>query len=257
MIGLTSPAVTQGLGLFETLLAVRGRATQPAEHFARLAASATSLGFPSPSEETFLSAIGSAGREVDSFDEAALRCLYIATGKEIDDPSAWQLAATASPMPPITLRRRALGRLVTLDRDLSRALPAHKSTSYAVCAIGLRQAVAAGADEGAFVTADGLVLEGTSTNLFALEGERLITAPVTAGILPGVVRASVLLHARQLGLLCEERPPSAAELLAGSFMTSSLTLLAPIRSLNGAPCAAPGPRFAELGRRYADASAIA
>jgi branched-chain amino acid aminotransferase len=256
MIGLTSPAVTQGVGLFETLLAIRGRAIQPAEHFARLAASATSLGFPPPSTKVFFSAIESAAKEVRSFDEAAVRCLYIATGKELDDPSAWLLAATASPIPAVTQQRRALGRLVTLDRDLSRALPRHKSTSYAVCAVALRQAVARGADEGAFVTAAGLVLEGTSTNLLALAGDRLITAPVAAGILPGVVRAWVLDRARQLGLVCEERPPSAAELMAGSFMTSSLTLLTPIRALNGSPCTPPGPAFAELERRYAEVLAL-
>jgi branched-subunit amino acid aminotransferase/4-amino-4-deoxychorismate lyase len=129
----------------------------------------------------------------------------------------------------------------------------HKSTSYAVCAIGLHQAVARGADEGAFVTGDGLLLEGTSTNIFALASGRLITAPLAAGILPGVVRGSVLLHARQLGLTCEERPPSNAELMAGSFLTSSLTLLAPVRSLNGVTCAPPGSAFTELGRRYAEA----
>jgi len=256
MIPLRAPAVTQGLGLFETLLAVQGRPIQAGEHFDRLRSSARALGFALPSAESFHAAVDDAAAELRALGEAAVRCLYLATGDDLGDPGAWQLAATASPLPDVTLQRRAHGRVILLDRTLTRALPAHKSTSYAVCAIALRRARAAAADEALFLNADGMVLEGTSTNVFALSDRTLITAPLAAGILPGVVRAWVLAQAARLGLSCEERPASPAELLAGSFLTSSLTLLAPIRTLGGVACTPPGAAFAELRRRYREAFSL-
>ena len=45
-----SPAVAHGIGLFETLLVVRGQVFHVDEHFRRLAVSALALHFPPPSE---------------------------------------------------------------------------------------------------------------------------------------------------------------------------------------------------------------
>lgn len=244
-----SPAVAHGIGLFETMLVVRGQVFHCDEHFRRLAASARALNFPPPSERTFRAAVARAAQQ--SLDEAALRCLYIATGADLDDAASWQLTATTGPIPPTTLRRRKGARVITLDRNLTRALPEHKLTSYAASVVGLRTAIAAGADEGLFLDRRGRVLEGTNTNVFAIHESTLITAPVRAGILPGIVRAWVLEHAAHVGLEIRERTPTVDELRNGSFLTSSLTKLAPIVKLDGVACARPGRAFLRLRRMYA------
>jgi branched-subunit amino acid aminotransferase/4-amino-4-deoxychorismate lyase len=245
-----SPAVAHGLGLFETMLVRRGQVFQLEEHFRRLAASAHALQFPLPAEKVFRDAIGQAAGTVANLDEAALRCLYIATGKELAAGRSWQLLATTGPIPATTLRRRKGARVITLDRSLSRSLPGHKLTSYAASVVGLRMAIAAGADEGLFVDGRGAILEGTATNVFAMDGAKLITTPVRAGILPGIVRAWVLEHAAGAGLEVIERKPTVAELRRGSFLTSSLTTLAPIVRIDGLPCARPGSFLARLRRRF-------
>jgi branched-subunit amino acid aminotransferase/4-amino-4-deoxychorismate lyase len=239
-----SPAVAHGVGLFETMLVVRGRVVQGAEHFARLAESARVLGFPPPEARAFSRAIARAANQVKTWDEAALRCIYV------QDVAGWRLAATAGAIPPTTLRRRKGARVITLDRSLSRALPHHKLTSYAASVIGLRRAVASGAEEGLFVDGRGRILEGTATNVFALDGARLITTPARAAIFPGIVRAWVLEQARRVGLNVIERAPTVEELRRGSFLTSSLTLLAPIVKLDGLACERPGRAFHELRRSY-------
>lgn len=231
-----SPAVAHGLGLFETMLVVRGQAFALPEHFRRMANSAETLGFPPPSERAFRSAIARALRDVAG--ECALRCVYA------EDTTRWRLVATTFPIPATTLRRRKGARVITLDRALVRALPQHKMTSYAASIVGLRQATDAGADEGLFVDRRGRVLEGTTTNVFAIDGETLITT--REGILPGIVRAWVIENASRVVY----RAPTVDELQKGSFLTSSLTGLAPIAMIDGVRCEAPGPLFAQLRRLW-------
>lgn len=231
------------LGLFETMRVVRGRVVEAEEHLERMLASARTLAFPLPDPEAFRRAIARAAKLAAQLDEAALRCVYMAPHG--DD---WRLTATTSPVSPTTLRRRRRGRAITLAH--SRALPEHKLTAYAASTIGLREAVAKGADEGLFLDGNGHVLEGTATNIFAMRDSVLITAPPGAGILPGVVRAWVITNASRTGLEIIERAPSIDELREGSFFTSSLTTLAPIRRIDAVACAAPPRAFAELRRLY-------
>ncbi|MFL6248136.1 MAG: aminotransferase class IV [Thermoanaerobaculia bacterium] len=231
-----SPAVAHGIGLFETILVVGGQAFDLPEHFRRMASSAAALGFPVPGERAFRSAVARAIRGAS--DECALRCVYA------EDTTRWRLVASTFPIPATTIRRRKGARVITLDRSLVRSLPEHKLTSYAVSMVGLRQAVDAGADEGLFVDRRGRVLEGTTTNVFAVDGDTLITA--RDGILPGTVRARVIEHASRVVY----RPPTVDELRNGSFLTSSLTGLAPITTVDGLRCAPPGPVFARLREAF-------
>lgn len=246
-VPIDSPAVAHGVGLFETMLVERGQAVLAPEHFARMQRSAAALGFPPPDREAFDGEVSRAAASAAE-GEAALRCVYIAGGGDLNDP--WTLAAHAHPIAPATLARRAHGRVVLLDRSLVRSLPEHKLTSYAACVIGLRRAAAAGADEGLFVTPEGRVLEGTSTNVFAVTSRGVVTAPLSAGILPGIMRAWVLAEAARAGVNVEERAPSPGELREGSFLTGSLTLLAPVRVLDGEPCADAGAFFEHLTERW-------
>jgi 4-amino-4-deoxychorismate lyase len=239
-----SPAVAHGMGLFETMLVVRGKVVQPAEHFTRLLASARALHFPEPGVQEFRDAVAQAIGEVESLDEAMVRCLYVADAKR------WRIVATSAPVPATTLQRRKGARVITLSRTLTRALPQHKMTSYAPSMIGLQMAIAAGAHEGLFVDASGCALEGTNTNVFAIDGTQLVTAPTSAAILPGIVRAWVLEHAPSHGFQVIERAPTIDELHRGAFLTSSLTMLAPIVKIDGLACRAPGAAFTALRRAY-------
>ncbi|HYO77556.1 MAG TPA: aminotransferase class IV [Thermoanaerobaculia bacterium] len=247
-IAADSPAVAHGVGLFETMLVTRGRIILAPEHFARMHRSAELLGFPLPDHAAFDDELVRACACV-VHDEVALRCLYVAGGATVDD--RWTLAAQCTPIPPLTLARRTHARAITLEPSLTRALPQHKLTSYAPCVIGLRTAVVAGANEGLFITPAAEVLEGTATNVFAVAGNRLITAPVSAGVLPGTVRAWLLTEAARLGIEIEERPPTAAEITTGALLTGSLTGVVPLRVLDGRPCGEATPLAQVLIQRWA------
>lgn len=249
-LDIQSPAVAHGIGLFETMLVIRGRIIFAQEHFDRMHRSAATIGFPLPDERRFHDAVNAAAASFASTDELAVRCVYAADGS-IGDPRSWTLEAEAGPIPPITLLRRAHGRAMTLDASYTRALPQHKLTSYAVCVIGLQRAIAAGADEALFTDPAGDALEGTATNVFAARGDTLITAPVDSGILPGITRAWVIAEARANGVKIEERPPSLQELRGGGFLAGSLTGLTPLHFINRSACAPPDRVFNSFAEAWA------
>lgn len=225
------------IGLFETMLVVDGRVLFAAEHLARMTRSALALRLPPPDPAEFHRRVRAAATN------DAVRCDYI--GGALD--------AYARPILARTLARREHGRAITLGASLVRPQPEHKLTSYEVCTIGLERAAAAGADEGLFVTPEGAVLEGTATNVFAVTERTLVTAP--DGVLPGITRAWVIATAAALGVEIEYRAPRVEELREGALLTGSLTTVAPLRVLDGAPCRAPGEIYEMLAARWRETCA--
>jgi branched-chain amino acid aminotransferase len=81
----------------------------------------------------------------------------------------------------VPYRRNELGALTGL-----------KTTSYGENVVALAAAHAAGASEALFANTQGLLCEGTGTNVFVSVGGELLTPPLSSGCLAGVTRALVL-----------------------------------------------------------------
>jgi D-alanine transaminase len=98
-----------------------------------------------------------------------------------------------------------------------------KSISLLPNVLAKNAAIAAGADEAAFVDA-GFVTECSASNLFAVIGGKLVTHPIGSKVLPGITRMVLLEIAEELGIEVDERAigeneaPWAQEL----FITSTL-----------------------------------
>jgi branched-subunit amino acid aminotransferase/4-amino-4-deoxychorismate lyase len=243
-----SPAARYGIGLFETLHLTGGRAVLAHEHIARMQRSARELGFASPAGSDLEDLIAAA--LADERAESALRIDWIATGDDLESIESWTLSSSLRPIPEVTLRRREGAHVILLDHSAARSLPRHKMIAHSAAFLALREAVERGANEALFTDCSGRILEGTSTNVFAVPGTTLITAPVKAGILPGVVRQWVLTQAPLMGFSVEKRPPTREELLAGAFVTGSLTTLAPVVTVDGVEAEDRGEIFHELRRLY-------
>lgn len=69
-----------------------------------------------------------------------------------------------------------------------------------------------GYDEAIVLNADGHVAEGSAMNLFIVRDGTLITTPVSANILEGITRATVLQLAREMGIPTQERAIDRTEL---------------------------------------------
>ncbi|MBO6901925.1 MAG: D-amino-acid transaminase [Rhizobiaceae bacterium] len=101
-----------------------------------------------------------------------------------------------------------------------------------------QQAKDAGAQEAWFVDADGVVLEGSSTNAWIVTRDGVIvTRDATRGILRGITRTTLFDVADRLGSKIEERGFTVAEALESreAFVTSATKTVMPVVSINGRP----------------------
>lgn len=106
--------------------------------------------------------------------------------------------------------------------------------AYVNAALAKTEALDDGYDEAIFLTNDGHVSEGSAENIFMVRKGRLITTPITADILAGITRASILEIAAYLGIETEERMIDRTELYIADelFLTGTGAQIAPITEID-------------------------
>lgn len=117
-----------------------------------------------------------------------------------------------------------------------------------------------GAFEAMMVDKDGLVTEGSSTNIWMVDTHgTLVTRSTNDNILPGITRATLKTVAEQLQIKVEERAFTLEEAkgAAEMFLTSSTSCAMPITILDGEKIGdgTPGPvakRLVEAYKAYMD-----
>jgi branched-chain amino acid aminotransferase len=223
----------RGDGVFEVIRLYGGRPFAFDDHLARMGRSAANLRLPIDLDA--MRADAEALLERNEVADAAMRLVVTRGGH--------RLAMVEALMPlPETLA------VACVEYAPTRVLDGVKSLSYAANMLARRLAQEQGADEALLVTPHGRVLEGpTVTFVCSLDGETLVTPPLSEHILDSITRRRVL-------ELCDVRKEVIArDDLAGvreAFMASTLREVHPIRSIDGAALAdAPGPLTAEAAAR--------
>jgi len=137
------------------------------------------------------------------------------------------------------------------------AIPARGkiSGSYVNTALAVDEANERDADEAIFLTTSGHVSEGGSSNLFMVRDGELATPPVTADILEGITRATVMALAHEeLGLRVVERNIDRTELYVAEevFFTGTGAQVAPCVRIDGRTIGDGriGPIARQLGEAY-------
>jgi len=100
--------------------------------------------------------------------------------------------------------------------------------------LALLQARADGYDDAILLSHDGKVTEGPGYAIFMVRGNRLITPPVTSGILESVTRDSVMVLAAEAGLQVVERDIDRTELYIADelFFCGSAAEVTPILTVD-------------------------
>jgi para-aminobenzoate synthetase/4-amino-4-deoxychorismate lyase len=168
-----------------------------------------------------------------AFDRHALRNAIQALCFDAERPSRLRLVAARSgayslelsDLPP-TLPPVVTCAVLPLPVDESDWRLRHKSTDRRFYEQGLVAAQAAGAHEALFLHDDGLVTEGCFTNLFVERDGMLLTPPATLGLLPGVLRRSLIETGRAV-----EAELTLDDLAAGFLVGNALRGLMPARLL--------------------------
>jgi branched-chain amino acid aminotransferase len=132
--------------------------------------------------------------------------------------------------------------------------PAAKSANYLNSVLAKGEADDAGAFDAIMLNADGFLTEGSVTNLFMVQGGKLLTPSVDSGILPGITRATVLELARDVGAEPTETALKSEDLLGSDevFLTNTTAEVMPVVKVGDAQIGAgtPGGVTRELHRAY-------
>jgi len=109
-----------------------------------------------------------------------------------------------------------------------------------------------GYGEALLLTEDGFVADGPTVNIFAVRDGRLATPALSASILPGITRDTVLQVAAALGYETRERPLIRTDLYTADelFVTGTAAEITPVRAVDDVEVAAPGPVTATIQAEY-------
>lgn len=128
----------------------------------------------------------------------------------------------------------------SLRRISDNAVPARAKITgaYVNSAFSKTEALLNGFDEAIVLNQDGHISEGSAENLFLVREGKLITPPVTANILEGITRATIMQFAHeQFGLETVERPIDRTELYVAeeAFFCGTGVQVAAIASIDRRP----------------------
>ncbi|MCW5979543.1 MAG: branched-chain amino acid transaminase [Bryobacteraceae bacterium] len=121
-------------------------------------------------------------------------------------------------------------------RMAANTLPAmaKAAANYMNSQLILMEAVQNGYTEGIALDPEGYVSEGSGQNIFAVRDGRVITPPLSASVLPGITRDTVLALAGDSGIeVVEQNLPREMLYLADElFFSGTATEICPIRSVD-------------------------
>lgn len=118
------------------------------------------------------------------------------------------------------------------------------------------EALAGGYVEGIALDSFGNVSEGSGENIFLVRDKTVFTPPISAALLPGVTRSSVMTLARDLGYKLVEMniPREMLFTVDEVFFTGTAAEITPIRSVDRIPVGdgKPGPVTKDIQRAFFD-----
>jgi branched-chain amino acid aminotransferase len=180
----------RGIGAFETFRTYGGHPHALAQHLARLWESAASFGVGPFFTEADVRRVVTEIRAKAGHDE--LRVNLVATPGEHTagvfghGQPTWVAIAREVHAPAESWYRDGVAA-VTFAAE--RTLPTLKTTSYLSGKVGLELAERAGAHEAFYVSPDGYVSEGVTSNILIVQGRRVMTPGQDC--LPGITKAGV------------------------------------------------------------------
>lgn len=240
----TDPALAWGVGVFEVARAYNYQAFELPAHLDRLRRSAEYFGLPADLPE------------LDPVVEELLRRNRLRGGyTRITLTGGGHLIVVAQAWTPPPAELYAEGAALSLApfrRDSSAPLSGHKTLNYLENMRTRWEAEKHGVLDALVLDFDDFVLEGTRCNLFAVEGSRLITPPLSQGILPGVTRGVVIELARRRGVDVEESSVGLGRLVDAdeAFVTSTMMEVVPVVRIDDAQVPGPGPVARSMAQAY-------
>lgn len=250
---LLDSAYLYGIGAFETLRVVGGRVLFVEEHLQRLKNTLKFLQLPLSLQPADFRRGANRLLKANGMKDAYLRLMvsgeeqHLGTGggTKAMSPLHWSLLVRPFfGYPPHLYQKGARLVLIRSVRNDPQPMAQAKVTNYLTKMIARRECAKRKADEGILLNAEGKLVECTSSNLFVVKNGRLITPPLTDGLMPGVTRKVLFQLCRKLKIPFVEKSlwPTDLKKADEIFITSTLKDVMPVGR--------PGPITKRLMQAY-------
>ena len=116
----------------------------------------------------------------------------------------------------------------------SQPMQAKAASNYSNAALARVEALSDGYDESIMLNYDNKVAEGSAENIFLVNDGKIVTPPLSAGILPGITRDSVMKIAKTEKLSVIEKNFNLKELFSADevFMTGTASEIKPVTEVD-------------------------
>jgi branched-chain amino acid aminotransferase len=117
--------------------------------------------------------------------------------------------------------------------------------------LAVTEANRAGYDEAILMTAEGYIADGSGENVFLVKDGELFTPDLSASILPGITRDTIIQIAQDLGYRVHEKPLIRSDLYLAdeAFMTGTAAEVTPLRAVDDVEIGV-GPITLEIQENY-------
>jgi branched-chain amino acid aminotransferase len=249
-----------GFGLFETMRAYGGTVFQLDKHLSRLEHSGRILGIPMEGLLALESGVIDTIR-ANKLSDARIRItVSIGEGGVVPDPGTCGkptvliVAGHYHPHPEEVYQQGFRAIVSSIRRNSQSPLSGLKSTNYLENMLARQEARKSGVNEAICLNENGLLAEGSMSNVFLVTDGILKTPGVESGILHGITRETVLELASRSGIKTIERDIRLDELYQAeeAFFTNSLMEVMPLVEVDGKAIGPgkPGPVTLRLMAEY-------
>lgn len=176
--------------------------------------------------------------------------------KGLQRPGPPGLLVTARPYepPPGSSYEDGISLAVSgIKRNTSSPASQLKTSNYLDSLLARQEAFDRGADDAVMLTTAGNLAEATSSNLFMVRDDELLTPNVGCAFLPGITREAVIELALEHGIPCREVMEGLDTLMGADevFLTNSMVEVLPVRVVGTRTVpGCPGPLTSEIVGLY-------
>lgn len=226
-----------GVGFFETFRTYNGHVFLFDEHMDRLRRALSEYRITMPYEDAEILAAVRKLNDAEGGEDGYFRLNISAGEHDIG------LAPSYYPKPNVILFRKKLsltargteknGVWLETTRNNPESMIRHKSHNFLNNVRGRLELPSLKLSEGLFVTVEGFVAEGVTSNVFWMKNGVLFTPAIETGILPGTTRAVIIKIARTAGLVVNEGFYSKIDVENADelFVTNAVQELVPLSVL--------------------------
>ena len=222
-----------GMGLFETMRVQNAKVFRIKDHLDRLFASAKALSINNTYTPEYIADAVNKVLHANNLTDARLR-LTLTNGpldkNETPNPTLLITAVDFTPYPAEYYENGVRVILTEARQNPADPLAGHKTTCYASRLLVLAQARAKLATEALWFTTDNRLAEGCISNVFLVKDGTVYTPQLSAGVLGGIARKTVIELANDADIPLEQKDLTINDLLAAEevFLTNVIMLVLPV-----------------------------